>query len=120
MIEQIPETFYVASLARTHVIRTVAGVFSVHHFAPELFGGFEQSDRDVRLATAEKAIFDVAYLSGGRSRSFTSLPELELPRGFRWRELKRWVDRVPATRKRTMVMRRLRQFLGRDILRWLA
>lgn len=114
MIEQIPETFYAVSLARTQAITTNVGLFSVHHMAPELFGGFERTREGVRLATPEKALFDLAYLSGGRSRFFTTLPELELPRSFRWPELKRWVDRVPATRRRTMVRRRLARILAGD------
>lgn len=120
MIEQIPETYYVVSLARTQTITTNVGLFSIHHMAAELFGGFEQTREAVRLATPEKALFDLAYLSGGRSRFFTSLPELELPRRFRWAELERWVDRVSAIRRRTMVIRRLARLLaGEAVPRWL-
>jgi predicted transcriptional regulator of viral defense system len=120
MIEQIPETYYVVSLARTQTITTSVGLFSIHHLAAELFGGFEQTQQDVRLATPEKALFDLAYLSGGRSRFFTSLPELELPRRFRWAELERWVDRVSAVRRRTMVIRRLARLLASEAVpRWL-
>jgi hypothetical protein len=88
--------------------------------AAELFGGFEQTDDGPRLATQEKALFDLAYLSPGRSRLFTSLPELELQRGFRWSQLEGWVDRIPAERRRTLVRRRLSRFLsGKDVPRWL-
>ncbi len=76
LIEQIPEVFYVVSLARTQRIATRTGVFSVHHIAPELFGGFEETPAGVKIASAEKALFDLAYLSGGRSRLFTAVPEL--------------------------------------------
>ena len=40
-----------------------------------LYGGFEETAAGVKLASVEKALFDLAYLSGGRSRLFTSLPE---------------------------------------------
>ena len=56
----------------------------------------------VKLATAEKALFDLAYLSGGRSRLFTAVPELEIGKAFRWRELHRSTTRVracPAARR---------------------
>jgi hypothetical protein len=88
MIEQIPEILHAVSLARTQTIATSVATYSIHHIAPELFGGFEQTREGVRLATPEKALFDLAYLSGGRSRLFTSVPELELPRGFRSQELR--------------------------------
>lgn len=111
LIEQIPEVIYVTSLARTQRVRTKAGAFSIHHVAPELFGGFEENASGVKLATAEKALFDVAYLSAGRSRLFTSLPELELPREFDRRELERWTARIPSERSRTITSRKLDEFL---------
>ena len=112
LIEQIPVVVYAASLARTQRIVTRAGTFSIHHLAPEVYGGFEETRSGVLLATAEKALFDVAYLSGGRTRSFTSLPELELPPRFRRAELKRWVERIPSVRGRTLTTRKLEELLG--------
>jgi len=111
LIEQIPEVIYVASLARSQRITTSAAAFSVHHLAPEVFGGYEVNEAGLRLATAEKALFDVAYLSAGRSRLFTALPELELPRRFRRSELKRWLTRIPSERSRTITTRKLGDFL---------
>jgi predicted transcriptional regulator of viral defense system len=67
VIEQIPEVIYAASLARTQRITTAVGSFSIHHLAPEVFGGFEETASGVKLATAEKALFDFAYLSGAAS-----------------------------------------------------
>jgi hypothetical protein len=55
-----------------------------------------------RSPKAEKALFDFAYLSSGRSRLFTSLPELDLPHGFRRKELARWVAKIPSERSRTL------------------
>jgi predicted transcriptional regulator of viral defense system len=112
LIEQIPQNFFVVSLARTQTIRSSAGQFSIHHIAPELFGGFAESATGVKVATPEKAIFDLAYLSGNRSRLFTALPELELPRRFRKSELKVWTGRIPSTRKRTAVTVRLERLLA--------
>ena len=112
LIEQIPSVYYAASLARTQRIVTSVGTFSIHHVAPEVFGGFVETKEGVLLATPEKALFDVAYLSGGRSRLFTSLPELELPRRFRRAELRRWVERIPSMRGRTLTTRKLEQLLA--------
>jgi predicted transcriptional regulator of viral defense system len=112
MIEQIPEVIYAASLARTQRVSTRVGSFSFHHFAPELFGGYDELPNGVKLATAEKALFDVAYLSAGRSRLFAGLPELELPRRFRAAELKRWLAKIPSERSRTIATRKLDEFIA--------
>jgi hypothetical protein len=66
----------------------------------------------VRLASAEKALFDFAYLSAGRSRLFTALPELELPKTFRRAELKRWLEKVPSVRARSITDRKLHELLS--------
>ncbi len=112
LIEQIPEVVYAVSLARTQRVKTKAGVFSIHHVAPEVFGGFEELERGGKLATAEKALFDFAYLSSGRTRLFTSLPELELPRGFRRRDLARWLAAIPSKRSRTLTSQKLDALLA--------
>jgi predicted transcriptional regulator of viral defense system len=113
MIEQLPSVYYAVSLARSQRVVTRVGTFSIRHLAPEVFGGYQETEHDVRLATAEKALFDVTYLSAGRSRIFTSLPELEIPRGFRRKELARWVTKISSERSRTITQRKLDQFLGR-------
>jgi predicted transcriptional regulator of viral defense system len=113
MIDQVPGVFYLVSLSRTQQIRTSIGDYSVHHIAPELFDGFETRADGTKLATPEKALFDVAYLSGGRSRLFSHLPELELPTRFRTSKLRRWILRVDAPRKRSMVETRISAMLQR-------
>jgi predicted transcriptional regulator of viral defense system len=112
LIEQIPDVIYAASLGRTQRIRTRAGTFSIHHLAPAVFGGFEDRADGVRIATPEKALFDFAYLSGGRSRLFTSLPELDLPPRFRRKELARWLDKIPSRRSSTLTAKKLEELLG--------
>ncbi len=112
MIEQIPEVVYVVSLARSQTIRSKVATYSVHHIAPSLFGGFVETPELIRLASPEKALFDFAYLSGGRSRRFTRLPELELGPRFSRRKLEGWVERAPSERARTLVRRKLASLLG--------
>jgi len=102
---------YVASLARTQRIVTSAGVFSIHHLAPEVFGGYELTAAGIRLATAEKALFDYAYLSAGRTRLFTALPEIELPARFRRSKLTHWLAKIPSARSRTITQNKLDQLL---------
>ncbi|MGH7439830.1 MAG: type IV toxin-antitoxin system AbiEi family antitoxin domain-containing protein [Polyangiaceae bacterium] len=120
MVEQIPETYYAVSLARTQRIATSAGHFSIHHVDPVLYGGFEETPSGAKIASPEKAIFDLAYLSGGATRLFAALPELELPPRFRWREVEHWVGRVPSQRSRTLVGSRIERFLGGQVPRRLA
>ena len=112
LIEQIPEVVYAVSLAKTQRVKTAVGTFSIHHVAPEVFGGFEETERGGKVATREKALFDFAYLSSGRSRLFTSLPELELPRGFQRRELSRWLAKIPSERSRTLTAQKVDALLA--------
>lgn len=112
MIEQIPSAVYVVSLARSHRIRTTVGTFSVHRVAPQFFGGFDVlSPSGAKIATPEKALLDVFYLSGTRSRLFASLPELTLPKSFRLGYARRWIAKIPSQRLRTLVARRLESVL---------
>lgn len=112
MISQIPQVTYVVSLDRTRRIRTSVGTFSIHHVAPELFGGFDILESGVKLATPEKALVDVFYLSGTRTRLFVALPELELPRGFRAKKARDWSQRIPSSRLRTIVAAKLDECLA--------
>ncbi len=108
LVGQVPEAVFVVSLARSSRIRTAVGVYSVHHVQPEFFGGFDSvGPSGLKLATAEKALVDFLYLSPARSRLFATLPEVELPRGFRRGAARDWALRVPTPRLRTLVERRL-------------
>ncbi len=79
----------------------------------EFFGGYRTDpSQEVKMARAEKALLDVLYLVTARSRLFARLPELELPRGFRVRECRRWIARIPAAYRRKMVANRLEAILA--------
>jgi hypothetical protein len=107
MVSQIPQVTYVVSLDRTQKIRTSVGTFSIHRVIPELFGGFDVLSSGVKLATPEKALVDVFYLSFTKTRLFAALPELELPRRFRFSEARAWARRIPSARLQTIVLERL-------------
>jgi predicted transcriptional regulator of viral defense system len=110
MVEQIPQQISLISLARPRRILTSLGVFVVHQIVPNLFGGFEGSERRGYLARPEKALFDLVYVraaSGARAH----LPELSLPRGFERSELDHWTGRIEGKRLHTLVSRRLRELL---------
>jgi predicted transcriptional regulator of viral defense system len=107
MIEQIPEVIYAASLARTGRRETPLGTLSIHHLDPAFFFGFEPAGRaGYGMATAEKALLDVLYLSPARSRLFSALPEVELPRDFSGRRARAMISRIPSARRRSLVARR--------------
>jgi predicted transcriptional regulator of viral defense system len=112
MISQIPQVVYVASLARTQRIVTSIGTYSIHHLAPEFFGGFRtDTDTSIHIASPEKALLDVLYLSNVRSRLFAALPEVEIPADFDEREARRWIGRIRSAYRRAMVSQRLEALL---------
>ncbi len=96
LIEQIPAVVYVVSLARSRRVRTSVATFSIHRIAPEVFGGFEVTDAGVKMASPEKALFDLFYLSATRNRELAKLPELEIPRAFDRRILAMWRARITS------------------------
>ncbi len=85
------------------------GTISFHRMPPELFKGFElSSGSDAKIATPEKALFDVLYLAPGRSRVFAKQPELTIPRRFQWQRLKVYTDLVKSAGRRAYIAERIR------------
>jgi len=112
MISQIPSVLYAVSAARTRTYRTDMGTVSVHHVDPSMFFGYRSMPRGAgKLATPEKALIDLLYLSPARTRLFRSLPEIDFPRGFKVREARRIIKRIRSLRRRSHVSRRFEQLL---------
>jgi predicted transcriptional regulator of viral defense system len=108
LIEQIPSVTYAVTLARPHRLKTPLGTISFHRMPPELFKGFElSSPSDAKVATPEKALFDLLYLAPGRSRVFSNLPELTIPRRFQWQRLKEYMRLVKSTARRAYIAERI-------------
>src|SRR5256885_4393993 len=107
VLSQIPAIHYAVTLGRAHRVRTEAGTYSLHRLAPEVFGGFETLDSGAKMATLEKALFDLAYLSPTRARFFARPPELELPRSFDRAALRKWIARIRSPERRTHVRKYL-------------
>jgi predicted transcriptional regulator of viral defense system len=101
MIDQIPREISVASLDRAHRINTNLGTFAIHHLAPELFGGWQETGRG-RVATPEKAVFDLSYVSAVHAGAPRRIPELDLPTGFDPKAIDQWVDRIVSARLATL------------------
>lgn len=109
LIEQIPAVIYAVTPARPRRLRTPLGTISFHRMPPDLFEGFELlPPSDAKVATPEKALFDLLYLAPGRSRLFSSLPELTMPRHFQWQRLKDYTERVKSPSRRAYIAERIR------------
>lgn len=109
LIEQIPSVIYAVSPARPRRLRTPLGTVSFHRMPPALFTGFElATSSDAKIATPEKALFDLLYLSPGRSRLFAGLPELTIPRRFRWQRLTQFTALVQSSGRRKLIAERVK------------
>ena len=110
LVEQIPSILYAVTPGRPRRISTPMGTISFHRMPPELFKGFELSSAsDAKIATPEKALFDLIYLAPGRSRVFSKLPELTIPRRFQWRRLKEYTELVKSSGRRAFIADRIRE-----------
>lgn len=108
LIEQLPSVIYAVTPARPHRIKTPLGTLSFHRMPPELCKGFEVSPRsNTKIATPEKALFDLLYLAPGKSRVFATLPELTFPRRFQWQRLKEYTDLVKSPGRRAYIFDRI-------------
>ena len=109
LIEQIPSVLYAVTPARPRRLRTPLGTISFHRMPPELFRGFElSSGSDAKIATPEKALFDLLYLAPGRSRVFSTQPELTIPRRFQWERLKEYTELVKSSGRRAYIAERIK------------
>lgn len=108
MIEQIPQVIYAVSLMRTKKVETSLGNFSLHHLPPEFYFGYESiGTNNIKMATPEKALLDFFYLSPAKTRLFVSLPELELPKNFNYKQCEFWLKKIPAKTRRKLVEKKL-------------
>jgi predicted transcriptional regulator of viral defense system len=108
MISQIPAVTYAVSLARSRRYDTPIGTISIHHVEPEFFFGYELDESGiVKIATPEKALVDVYYLSPTRSRLFTKLPEIEIPRQFDWNKTFEIASKLKSHARRSFIERAL-------------
>lgn len=110
IVEQIPQVITLASTAHTSVLRTQAGVFSVHQIAPAFFDGFDwyKGEGHFLIAEPEKALIDSLYLSSRRKKQFGSFPELDFPPEFSFKKAVRWIERIPEKKIRRYVLAKLK------------
>lgn len=109
IIEQIPQTTTLASPSHTRILRTKAGVFSVHQITPAFFDGFDwyRGEGSFLIAEPEKALIDCLYLSSRKKKQFGHFPELHFPATFSFKKAARWAGRIRDKKIRLYVHQRL-------------
>ena len=110
MISQIPHTIYAVSLERTKQYKTPFATISIHHIQPDFFFGYEVIGQ-VKLASPEKALIDVLYLTAARSRLFKVLPEVEFPKSFSQKTANAIINKISTPKIQTLVRRRFEELL---------
>lgn len=112
MISQIPNLIYAISLARTRKFTTPLGTVSIHHIQPDFFFGFETiGKQQIKMATPEKALFDILYFSMTKSKLFYPLPELELPSHFSIKKVNTMLQHIKSTSKRNLLIKRFNKLI---------
>jgi predicted transcriptional regulator of viral defense system len=115
MISQIPNIIYAVSVGRTKIYKTPIATVSIHHIQPSFYFGHEEKGVDglLRMASPEKALLDIFYLSQTKTRLFKTLPEVELPKNFKIAFANRMIENITSIRKRTIVQRHFSEFINR-------
>jgi hypothetical protein len=96
MIDQIPRVVHIVTTTQRVRLKTPLGTYEFSRINPKLFGGFGpyRGLGNFDIASPEKALFDILYLSVRKGRRFSYLPEVELPSKFSSAELESWISRV--------------------------
>lgn len=71
-------------------------------------------ERQIKVATPEKALLDVLYLSPVRSRVFHQLPEVELPKKFSLKRALNDIEKINSKSRRTIVSQALDLIIERS------
>jgi predicted transcriptional regulator of viral defense system len=116
MIEQIPSRTYAVTIDRSKVVVTPLGTFSFHHCNPEFFVGYNFIKPYLKLATPEKALVDYFYFGPSKTRQFSKLPELEIPKTFSWKKARDFCQMIPSIRTRTLVKMKINDLLTKTFI----
>jgi predicted transcriptional regulator of viral defense system len=119
MIQQVPASIHVVVSRRLRPVRrTPVGTYRFYVMSPHLVDGYGPYETGTfEIATPEKAVFDILYLSARRGARFLHLPEVALPSTFSVRKLVAWIERIPYPPLRLAVLhrwRRLREVMERE------
>jgi predicted transcriptional regulator of viral defense system len=103
LIEQIPARVYSVTIDRSRVVETLVGTYSFHHCNPGFFTGYVYVKPYLNLATPEKALVDYFYFAPSKTRQFTKLPELDIPKKFSWDKVRKYCELISSARTRSLV-----------------
>lgn len=114
MISQIPNIIYAVSVGRAKIYKTPIATVSIHHIQPSFYFGYEEKGVNglLKIASPEKALLDIFYLSQTKTRLFKTLPEVELPKNFKIAVANRMIAQISSIRKRTLVQRSFSEFIN--------
>lgn len=114
MISQIPNIIYAVSVGRTKIYKTPIATISIHHISPSFYFGYEDKGVNglLKIASPEKALLDIFYLSQTKTRLFKTLPEVELPKSFKIAVANKMIAKITSIRKRTLVQRSFLEFIN--------
>ncbi len=65
-----------------------------------------------KMATPEKALIDFLYLSPARSNLFRALPELDLPKSFSAKKVRKIIGRIRSARRKKLVKRLFEELMS--------
>lgn len=116
MISQIPNIIYAVSIGRTRSYKTPIATVSIHHIHPDFYFGYEEKGPDglLKIATPEKALLDIFYLSQAKNKLFKTLPEIELPKNFKISVAKKMIEKITSARRKTLVQRIFSDFIRKN------
>lgn len=96
----------IEALRRLRRLGTAA--ISFHRLPAELFLGFDVEADGSKVATAKKPC-SIRCIWPPRAAACARLPELAIPREFRWRRLSEFAALVKFARRRVHIERRIEQ-----------
>ena len=117
IIEQIPQEITLASTVHTKRIRTKIGIFSIHSISPSFFDGFDwyKEEGSFLIADPEKALIDSLYLSARKKKQYGYFPELYLPKSFSFKKATEWVEKIPNSKIKLYVEKKLKELRNLQI-----
>lgn len=90
-------------------IFTPIAVISVHKIQPTFFFGYTYNEK-IKMATAEKALIDILYLSSAKSNLFKTLPEPDLNE-IDLKKAEKIITKIQSKQKRTVVLNNFKRLI---------